>query len=371
MNEKPPPGDRRGLFALIAKLGVSSFAPIVEEIKEFLMLVPKYWAESTHRGPLPRRRKAIHRYGWSDDSQEAAQAHAEQRVREAVERLENTEIKVPWQEGQCRYGEEVRPICEEIIERRDPDVVTRNSYGALCLNTPDVLFADVDCQTPEPPKAKRWLLKPVLIMIMMICFFMSILGAPLKTILLVISLPLLVLVLCLEEVVREKSRLHKHELSAAAARVKLLEKLRTHLSTLHGRFRLYETPNGFRIAAEHALFDPAGEEAKHIFDQLGTDRHFVFLCHLQRCFRARVTAKPWRCGVTALGRYQRVDWAGVRGQSESKRQAWLVKYEKASKGYAACRLIGRYGQFTADPRAKAVLDWHDELARANSQLPLA
>lgn len=333
------------------------------------MLVPKYWAESTHRGPLPRRRKAIHRYGWSDASQEAAQAHAEQRVRDAIERLENPEIKVPWQEGQSRYGDEVRPICEEIIERRDPDVVTRNSYGALCLNTPDVLFADVDCHLPAPPWTPPPL--PILIMTTIIILVLSALGAPLYVITLVAFLPLLVVAISLSAIVRRKSLRHRHEVAVVAIRTGLLSSLREKLSTLPGRFRLYETPNGFRIAAEHALFDPTGEEAKHLFDQLGTDRHFVLLCHLQRCFRARVTAKPWRCGVTSLGRYQRVDWAGVRGQSESKRQAWLENYEKASKGYAACRLIGRYGQFTADPRAKAVLDWHDELARANSQLPLA
>ena len=38
------------------------------------------------------------------------------------------------------------PIREEIIARDGESVITRNSYGALCLNTPDVLFADVDLE---------------------------------------------------------------------------------------------------------------------------------------------------------------------------------------------------------------------------------
>lgn len=43
------------------------------------------------------------------------------------------------------------PIREEVLERHGDTVITRNGYGAKCLNTPDVLFADVDFDTALPP----------------------------------------------------------------------------------------------------------------------------------------------------------------------------------------------------------------------------
>jgi hypothetical protein len=36
------------------------------------------------------------------------------------------------------------PIREEVVSRFPHAVITRNRYGSLCLNTPNVLFADVD-----------------------------------------------------------------------------------------------------------------------------------------------------------------------------------------------------------------------------------
>ncbi|UXI69185.1 hypothetical protein [Tahibacter amnicola] len=40
------------------------------------------------------------------------------------------------------------PIREEVLARHDEVVITRNSYGAQCLNTPDVLIADIDHAIP-------------------------------------------------------------------------------------------------------------------------------------------------------------------------------------------------------------------------------
>mgnify|MGYP003634726108 CR=1 FL=1 len=52
---------------------------------------------------------------------------------------------LPFSERKVAYnGADGLPIREEIIDRRGDAVLTRNAYGALCLNTPDILFADVD-----------------------------------------------------------------------------------------------------------------------------------------------------------------------------------------------------------------------------------
>lgn len=44
------------------------------------------------------------------------------------------------------------PIREEVVAKNGEAVLTRNSYGALCLNTSEVLFIDVDNeQLVSPP----------------------------------------------------------------------------------------------------------------------------------------------------------------------------------------------------------------------------
>lgn len=45
------------------------------------------------------------------------------------------------------------PIREENLAEHGSTVITRNSYGARCLNTPDVLFADID----HAPRTPAWL----------------------------------------------------------------------------------------------------------------------------------------------------------------------------------------------------------------------
>ncbi len=49
------------------------------------------------------------------------------------------------------------PSAEEIVERYGPTIVTRNAYGARCLNTPNVLFVDVDAEPAFP----AWVLSGV------------------------------------------------------------------------------------------------------------------------------------------------------------------------------------------------------------------
>jgi hypothetical protein len=36
------------------------------------------------------------------------------------------------------------PIREEVVAQHGETAITRNAYGSLCLNTPNMLFADVD-----------------------------------------------------------------------------------------------------------------------------------------------------------------------------------------------------------------------------------
>jgi len=108
------------------------------------MIVPHFWAESRLQHRAKGRQTTVCRFGWSDTSQEDAQAHADTRVKEAFERilrgekLDRREFKTPYN------GAQGIPIREEIVARHADTVITRNTYGARCLNSPNVLFADID-----------------------------------------------------------------------------------------------------------------------------------------------------------------------------------------------------------------------------------
>ena len=120
------------------------------------MIVPKYWAEGSAQHRVKGRQTTVRRFGWSHVSQEEAQASADSRTADALrrilagEKLEKREPKVAYN------GAEGVPIREEIVVEHGDTIITRNSYGALCLNTPNVLFADVDFAShyrPHKPDA--------------------------------------------------------------------------------------------------------------------------------------------------------------------------------------------------------------------------
>ena len=108
------------------------------------MLIPKYWASAS--APAQNRWRhtvTVRRWGWSDDSQQAAEAHAQERLRQALAAYAQGQTSA--HENRPGYnGAQGLPICEEVLARHGSAVLTRNSYGAHCINTPDVLFADVD-----------------------------------------------------------------------------------------------------------------------------------------------------------------------------------------------------------------------------------
>lgn len=124
------------------------------------MLVATYWAECRLQQRLPaerpgrtRRRVTVRRLGWSNDSRAAAQAMAEARAQHALaQRLSGVESL--WCEPRVAYnGAEGVPIREERLASQGEAVLTRNVYGARCLNTAEVLFADIDFPTRAPG---RW-----------------------------------------------------------------------------------------------------------------------------------------------------------------------------------------------------------------------
>ncbi len=104
------------------------------------MQIPRFWARASRDG--------FEAPGWSFSSLAEAQQVAEERLTLLIGVLSGTQ-KAP----QARYIYGDRPVREPVVETlgdpTTPDaVITRNGYGALCLNTEDVAFVDVDHADP-------------------------------------------------------------------------------------------------------------------------------------------------------------------------------------------------------------------------------
>lgn len=112
------------------------------------MLIPYYWAEARLQNKSAGKQVTVRRWGWSDASQVDAQALADQRAQDALQRVLSGESLHRRESKNSYGGDEGVPIREEVVSRHGENVVTRNVYGSLCLNAPRVLFADIDAQWP-------------------------------------------------------------------------------------------------------------------------------------------------------------------------------------------------------------------------------
>lgn len=329
------------------------------------MIIPRYWADARVQKKTPENRQiTVRRFGWSNESEGDAQTRAQVRADEAMERILRGE-KLLRREPRVPYnGADGVPIREEIVEEHGETVITRNSYGARCLNTPNVLFADVDAKT-EPNFAGCCIVTIVLWGAAAwlgwhtgrggVAFFCAVAASWL-------TYGLTVLL--------HKARLKVRGGVVAIAAQRIAEFRRTHP---HWRIRCYRTPGGgFRLLVTHALFDPRSDEVAGFFSAIGVDPLYANMCRAQNCFRARLTAKPWRMGpdMVPLSHVSRAVWP-LQPEVLAGRGTWVREYENAAGGYAACHFIDETGDTPPIRAALAVQRLHDEQCRAESGLPLA
>ncbi len=81
----------------------------------------------------------------------------------------------------------------------------------------------------------------------------------------------------------------------------LLDKERmrfSHFSFADQTYLLYRTHSGCRVICTSVCvpWDEMGWAAERFMRFLGADPEYVQLCGIQKCYRARLTPKPWRCG---------------------------------------------------------------------------
>jgi hypothetical protein len=277
------------------------------------MNVPRFWAKEQSEGRRPDGTPVkFAAWRWSSRSIEEAKAKA----REAAEVICQAIAAGRPPRRDYAYGS--RPLREPIIrsvpEGASPPhaLITRNAYGALVLNCEGVMFVDADHQPSIGGLAKRLFKR----------------KGPLDT-----------AIEGAEQLVRERG----------------------------GGIRLYETRAGVRYLLTDAVFDPAGDETQRIMSALAADPCYMRLCRVQESFRARLTPKPWRCGLPTPP----VRWPLEDDDAQRAMDTWLDRYEQACTVNAVCRHRATLGAASVHPRVEEVMTLHDELTGAELDLPLA
>ena len=204
--------------------------------------------------------------------------------------------------GWFEDGEYARPICEPVVYEQDSlNVVTRNRYGAEVLNSEETCFIDIDHVRRTFGELWRALFG----------------GA-------------------------------RSQEDVLAAR---MEALLSQSENADLGFRLYKTAAGFRLAVEGRRLEPDGPRARTLMGFFNADRLYANLCVSQKCYRARLTPKPWRM---KMKRYEGGD-------------SWIEEYDRRRKDYAVCKFVCAKGR-RLDSSAIAL---HDEKTLCESGLPLA
>lgn len=277
------------------------------------MRLPRHWARVREELRLPDGSvgHATVAYGSSDTSHDEAVRDARARARRVLEWLDAGQ-RDPEPD---RYGyASERPLREELVREIAIDgervgAVTRNAYGSLILNTEHVMFIDVD-EAPSPG------------------FIGRLLGR---------SPP------------------------------DSLGRLRAALRSTPGvAARIYRTAKGWRALVTSQLVEPAAPETDDLLERAGSDPRFRALCRVQRCFRARLTPKPWRCGMAnPPDRFPYAD-----ASAEARLRAWVTAYDRACADRAVCEYVETTGVVAVDPTAAVLLREHDA-ACLRPGLPLA
>ncbi|WP_314885320.1 hypothetical protein [Psychrobacter immobilis] len=398
------------------------------------MLIPKYWAQHKQRFELletsskPSKQATIKRYGWSDISQMEALSHAKARVNEAHNRwLAGEDILRRERREEYNEGNGI-PIREQIIsEHSFPEneltnnsatatqlIVTRNSYGAQVANVDNIAIIDVDNddllrhiypddythhgfmpaflvnQSNPASKIKIWFFVVVFILIASIIAWLG-----LSWLWLLVVMFGATAYLWQQASVKDKARAQKYADDAASLLPYMTDLIKKRIANHPTEsFRLYQTPAGFRIIATHDVVLPSDRLVAEWFAYFHADTNYVRLCQVQQCFRARLTAKPWRLSEVENNKLAKdipakdfwfgsdntdVDNSIEQRQDELKaRKQWVADYDKYAKNYRACHYVeGFSGKETVDRNTAATqaidafIEWHDRACRVNKVLPMA
>lgn len=279
------------------------------------MYFPKFWSKGHWNG--------FFAWGWSDESQELAKELGDSRAKNIGTLI--GQKKIIRSES---YGYSKTPLREEILEEiKDENIkiiITRNSYGCEVLNTNNVIFIDVDLFVKAPKRS-------------------------------------------IMDVLLGRNRFNKLEAknTLEIEKLKLLENFCKKNPDFG--FRIYKTAAGLRYLVTTHLNLPDQKIIQELFKSLDCDPYYAKLCLLQKSFRARLTPKPWRCGI---------DRPSIRFPYESIDQLnlhknWLSKYSQVSKNFQTTSFVKTIGQAKVLDEILKVVNIHDERTIGGSNRELA
>ncbi len=325
------------------------------------MLVPRYWSESKTKKVVNGKQFTLMRFGWSDTSELDAKNLADVRLQDAVSTLEK-EGDVRRIDHKTSYnGAEGVPIREEVISTHEDVVISRNSYGALCLNTPDVLFGDIDFDFEASFRMHVISFALLFICALLLGFYFESWGT-LGVCVFVAAIFTSTLANILHRVTLR--------LSGGVEKKALDTIMNVSMQNPELHMRIYRTPLGYRVLLMNNTYCPTGEAAIRLLNELESDRLYIQMCKNQNCFRARVSPKPWRINMVRLKPTPGV-WP-IKKERMAERQEWVKMYELKSKNISSCHYVTRLGSDKVNAKAEFVRKIHDELCRVNnSELKIA
>ena len=131
--------------------------------------------------------------------------------------------------------------------------------------------------------------------------------------------------------------------------------------------RVYKTAAGYRALITSERIQAGSPQSDVLLQQFGADPLYVRLCHMQESFRARLSAKPWRCGSTVPP----VTFPYINAQEEARFRQWESQDTPAAARYATCHFLTWIGPGRMDPGLEDLVYDHDVETKASSMQPLA
>ena len=264
----------------------------------------RFWSSVEIRVPSRFGRPgAVRVWGASNTGLEAAEQAARARAERALAFFAGRATDYQYSADAIR-----EEVIEEFVDAEGEllAVITRNRYGALVLNTERVLFGDIDLPSEN-----------------------------------------LVLRICnrIGRRARDKSYFLDHLRDFQNAHPEFV-------------FQVYETRAGLRFMIINREIRPDSPAVELLFKALKVDRLYTRLCRSQRCFRARLTPKPWRIGLAR-------PTARFPFSTELKKRSfnfWLSQYADRSRNACAARRLQRIGEGAVPDSVQRVLDIHDRYA---------
>ena len=356
-----------------------------------------------------------------------ALSHAKSRVDDAHHRwLAGEDIVRRERREEYNEGNSI-PIREQIVSKHSfPEnessnnsaavtklIVTRNSYGAQVANVDNIAIIDVDNddllrhiypddythhgfmpaflvnQSNPTSKIKIWFFVIAFILIASVIAWLG-----LSWLWLLVVMFGATAYLWQQASARDKTRTQKYADDAASLLPYMTDLIINRVANYPNEsFRLYQTPAGFRIIATHDTISPSDKLVEEWFEYFHADANYVRLSQAQQCFRARLTAKPWRMtevennklakDIPAKDFWFGSDNTDVDNSIEQRQDAlkarkqWIVDYDRFAQGYRACHYVESMAgkEVANNSKVQASIDdfvqWHDRACQVNKALPMA